>query len=277
MIGSIICWLHERKHKPDYLCRWPELAVKTLVYYRHHPTDGCYIVFLDWANDIDWNRDDKSEKCTHDRNHDKNVSEILNMVSMLEPKVDNWPRDLKVAVKRILGEAIARAFRCEGEAAKIAISNAENLIKTKSQEVSRYWTLKACGFSGLIAAISAIMILIWRNEVEDIIGKTVCLLLIAACCGGIGALLSVISRLGALKFDTSAERRLHYAEGHARIVAGGISGVLVAALVKIGIILPVFIESNSFALAMCTAAMLGGASERFVPAIIAKVENDKSI
>jgi hypothetical protein len=55
---------------------------------------------------------------------------------------------------------------------------------------------------------------------------------VAAAAGSCGALLSVIWRSGQLKFDSSAGEILHYLEGASRILAGALSGVLVALAVK---------------------------------------------
>lgn len=74
--------------------------------------------------------------------------------------------------------------------------------------------------------------------------------------------------------DSTAERHLHYIEGISRIVAGGISGVFVGAMIKLGLILPVFAQTGMETLAMCAGAMIAGASERFAAGIITSVENN---
>lgn len=273
MISRIRYWLHCRKHKPEHELKWPDLPVEQLVYFRDHPDDGAYIVFVDYEGDIDWRRDDKAEDFTKKADYDCHVSEVQNEVSVLEPLVRNWPRDVKCSAKRILGEALARVFRCDRDNALQALAKAKKFIADKSCEVSRYWTLQACTGAAAVAVVLG-LIAIWQSDVlTAAFGHTPYLLFLAACSGGLGALLSVILRLGKLSFDATAERRLHYAEGVTRVVAGGISGTLVGALVKLGVFLPVFSQAGLTTTAVCAAALIAGASERLAPTIIAKVES----
>ncbi len=273
MISGIRYWQHCRKHKPEHEQKWPDLPVKQLVYFRDHPEDGAYIVFVDYVGDLDWRRDDQAEDFTKKADYDCHVSEVLNEVSALEPLVRNWPQDVKFSAKRILGEALARIFRCDRDNALQALAKAKEFIGDKSREVSRYWTLQACSGAAAVAVVLGV-IAIWQSDaLTALFGQTPYLLFLAACAGSLGALLSVILRLGKLSFDTTAERRLHYAEGVTRVVAGGISGTLVGAFVKLGIFLPVFSQAGLTTTAVCAAALVAGASERLAPTIIAKVES----
>lgn len=274
MISRIKYWLHCRKHPPEHRVKWPDLPVKHLVYFRDHPDDGAYIVFIDYEGDLDWRRDDKAENLTKKADYDCHVSEIQNEVSALEPLVRNWPKDVKFSAKRILGEALARVFRCDRENALEAIAKARQFIANKSREVSRYWTLQACTGSAALATALGVLAIWQENTLVALFGKTPYVLLLAACAGAMGALLSVILRLGKLSFDSSAERRLHIAEGVTRVVAGGISGILVGALVKLGVFLPVFLHAGLTTTAVCAAALIAGASERLAPTIITKVESN---
>jgi len=253
--------------------KWPDLPVKHLVYFRDHPVEGAYIVFVDYVGDLDWRRDDKAEEFTKNSQYDCHVSEVQNEVSALEPLVRNWPRDVKFSAKRLLGEALARVFHCDRDNALEATKKAKKFIRDKSREVSRYWTLQACTASAAVA-IALGVCAIWQSALlTQLFGQTPYLLFLAACAGATGALLSIILRLGKLSFDVTAERRLHYAEGLARIIAGGLAGVLIGALVKVGVFLPVFSQATQITTAMCAAALIAGASERLVPTIIAKVES----
>ncbi len=273
MICRIKYWLHCRKYPPEHAVKWPDLPVKHLVYFRDHPDDGAYIVFVDYEGDLDWRRDDKAEAFTKNGQYDCHVSEVQNEVSALEPLVRNWPKDVKFSAKRILGEALARVFRCDRDNALQALAKAKKFITNKSREVSRYWTLQACTGAAALAAVFGV-VAVWQSAtLTAAFGQTPYLLFLAACAGAIGALLSVILRLGKLSFDASAERRLHFAEGVTRILAGGISGILVGALVKLGVFLPVFSQSGLTITAVCAAALIAGASERLAPTIIAKAES----
>ena len=78
------------------------------------------------------------------------------------------------------------------------------------------------------------------------------------------------------RVDSTAEKHLHYLEALARIVGGGIAGILVGSMVKLGLFLPVFGQTGMETLAMCAAAMIAGASERLAAGIVTKVENNET-
>ena len=59
-------------------------------------------------------------------------------------------------------------------------------------------------------------------------------------------------------------------------MAGGIAGMLTGAMVKLGLFLSIFNQDKMLPLAMCTAAMIAGASERLAAGIITKVESNTS-
>ena len=276
MFHGLRQWWHYRRHKQDYEKKWPELPVRHLVYYYDDPEEGAFIVFLDWEGDLDWNRDEKAVASVTSKDDNSRISGILNEVALLEPRIMGWPRDLKISINCMLGESIARAFACDHQLAREVLEHTRSRIREKSQEVSRYWTLQAC-FAGAGIAGVALVVGIWQAPaIVGAIGRTPHLLSLSFCCGAIGSLLSIIMRLGKVCVDASAERRLHFAEGFARIVAGGIAGVVIGAMVKLGMVLPVFSQASMTALATCAAAMLGGASERLVPGIIAKIEAEES-
>jgi hypothetical protein len=197
---------------------------------------------------------------------------------LLEPIAQNWPDDLKLAAKRLLGEAIVSVLEGDTAGAESAVANAQRYLKNKSKQVSRYWTLQACLVTGGLAALAGIDEAIARTQIIGYIGRTPFLLSLCFCAGCIGAVLFVVLRFGKQpNVDSTAERHLHYLEGIARIVGGGIAGILVGGMVKLGLILPIFGQSGMESLAMCAAAMLAGASERLAAGIITKVENNEPL
>lgn len=273
IIPRIRYWFHCQKHKPDYAVKWPELPVGHLIIYRDTPNDGAFIVFVDYVGDLDWYRDDKSEETAKNKEFEGHISEVQNEVAELEPCVRNWPADLKLSAKIILGEALSCAFHCERENALQALKKARAFIDNKSAEVSRYWTLQACAGSAMLAGAFGTFALLKKALLLQMFGPTPYLLFLATCAGAMGALLSVIQRIGVLSFDVGAERRLHYVEGSIRIVAGGISGLLAGALVKLGVFLPILSQAGFTTTAACATAIIAGASERYVPTIIAKMDS----
>jgi hypothetical protein len=253
-------------------------GVRHLIYHHEHASNGEFIVFIDKELDLDWECDDKFDAFIDAGPLKVALRKTLNSVALLEPTAQNWPDDLKLAAKRLLGESIVSVLEDDTPGAESAIANAQDYLKRKSKQVSRYWMLQACLVAGGLAALVGIVEALARTRFSESIGRTPFLLSLCFCAGCIGAVLFVVLRLGKQpNVDSTAERHLHYLEGLARVVGGGIAGVLVGGMVKLGLILPVFGQSGTESLAMCAAAMLAGASERLAAGIITKVENNEPL
>lgn len=252
-------------------------GIKYLIHHHDHPSNGEYVVFVDKEFDLDWESDDKFDTFIDTSGTLKtDLRKTLNSVALLEPIAQNWPEDLKLAAKRLLGEAIVSVLEGDNAGANTTLINAKAFLKQKSKQVSRFWTLKSCLMTGGVATVIGTVEMLARNTAIDWLGKTPFLLSLCFCAGCIGALLFVVLKLGKQpNVDSTAERHLHYLEGIARIVGGGIAGVLVGGMVKLGLVLPIFGQAGMESMAMCTAAMIAGASERLAAGIITKVENNE--
>jgi hypothetical protein len=263
--------------KAKYVLNGNDAGVRHLIYHYDHTSNGEFVVFIDQELDLDWECDEKYDALIDAVPLKAALRKTLNSVALLEPTAQNWPDDLKLAAKRLLGEAIVSVLEGDTAGADCAVENAQKYLKSKSKQVSRYWTLQACLVTGGIAALIGTVEAIARPQIIGYIGRTPFLLSFCFCAGCVGAVLFVVLRLGKQpNADSTAERHLHYLEGVARIVGGGIAGVLIGGMVKLGIILPVFVQSGMESLAMCAAAMLAGASERLAAGIITKVENNEN-
>ena len=252
--------------------------VRYLIYHENHPENGEMIVYVDKDMDLDWECDNKAAKLLDEKNLMVPLRKIQNGVAALEPLAHNWPADLKLTTKRLLGEAVAAVLVGDIEGAEEGLSNAKAFFRTKSRQVSRFWTLQGCLLAGGVAALVGMVGLLARTYLIDLLGRTPFLLSLCFCAGCVGALLFVVMRLGKQpKVDSTAERHLHFLEAISRIVAGGIAGVLVGGMVKLGLILPVFGQTGEESLAMCAAAVIAGASERLAAGIVTKVENNEPI
>ena len=254
-------------------------GVRHLIFHHASPSNGEYIVYLDKELDIDWETDNAFDKYIESTGSMKSdLRKILHLVAFLEPLAQNWPKDIKLSAKRQLGEAIVSVLEGDTALAKTAIKSAKDFMMIKSQQVSRYWTLQACITTGVLAMLAGIIAAEIRVSIIESIGKTPFLLALCFFAGCIGALLFVVLKLGKQpNADSTAERHLHYLEGIARIVGGGIAGVLIGSLVKMGLILPVFNQPGMETMAMCIAAMFAGASERLAAGMITKVENNEPL
>jgi hypothetical protein len=256
--------------RPNRLLERAGENIRHLIHHRNNTVQGEMLVYTDRVLDLEWECDDQAERVLEGRRNE--FAKIQNGVAELEPLVHNWPPDLKLSVKRLLGEAIARGLMSDTQEAKQALALAKGFIKSKSQQVSRAWTLEACLFTGAAMLIVGLIEISLRPWFETALTRLPYLLSLCFCAGCVGAVLFVILKLGNEKpVDTTAERHLHILEGVSRVVAGGISGVLVGAMIKLGLFLPVFLHTGNEGLAMCVAAMVSGASERLAAGIITSV------
>lgn len=262
----------EQTRRTNRLLDAAEENLLHLVFHRNNEKDGETLVYVDKKHDLEWECDDEAEKTL--KKYEEDLGRIQFSIGLLEPIAHNWPLDLKLSTKRILGEAIARILQGDVKGANAALVHAEEFVKAKSRQVSRFWTLQACLCSGAVACTMGLIEICFRPWFETALHRLPYLLSLCFWSGAIGALLFVILKIGGeRKVDSTAEQHLHYMEGLARCVAGGVAGVFVAAMIKLGLVLSVFTQSGMEALAMCTGAMIAGASERFAAGIITSVEN----
>jgi hypothetical protein len=189
-----------------YMKIWPGLRVRHLIYWSEKSSADAFIVFIDDDCDLDW-------KWHGPFPDNSQIGKVWNDIAFEEIWLKNWPVDLKVSAKRALGEALARMMDGESENSQLALKAAKRFVSLKGKEVSRYWTLQACSFGAAIAVLWGALSIVFQTPIRDIIGTTPWRLEVAAAAGAVGALLSVILRLGRVDLDARAERRLHFAEG----------------------------------------------------------------
>ncbi|MCX6168665.1 MAG: hypothetical protein NTX65_04975 [Ignavibacteriales bacterium] len=248
---------------------WPkDEEIEYLVY----ETDE-FIVWIDKVIDIDWSHnDDYDEKWNPD---EEKQNMVFNYVTKLEciPN-DHLTKNIRINFKRMIGEAIVRNLKTDYENAMQMAKNAEEFITNRNNEQSRLWFLKASGGTALIVTVLGSILWLTKYFLKPMLGETTFFLLIAGSCGALGALLSVIMRLGKTNLNPAAGKDLHFYEGGSRIIAGCISAIIIALCVKLQLLVPIFSNINNTQVAMVLAGVIAGASERWVPSLIAKVESN---
>lgn len=95
-------------------------------------------------------------------------------------------------------------------------------------------------------------------------------ILLAAGAGGIGAIASVLQRIGSLEISRFAPLWFAFVQGGARVGLGVLFGLFFVVANKANLVLGTFAE-NLYAVAAFSA--LAGISERFIPEIIRKLES----
>ena len=175
-----------------------------------------------------------------------------------------------------LGEGIARGLQNDFKGAQLILNSAEEYLKARSEETSRFWYLSGSACMAFPFAMIALLIWLGRAWFRAQIGQYAFLEILCICAGALGALLSVITRTGKQRFDCSAGMRLHYLEAASRIWAGAISGVLVGLAVHSQIVFTAFTHAGNLASVMILAALTSGVSERLSVSIIANLGSSKA-
>jgi hypothetical protein len=247
--------------------KWPEVDVHYLIL----ETDD-FIVCLDSELDVDWQTSEK-----YDEVGPKDLgahNEILNGAAALEciPN-DHHKRNVRLNFKRMVGEGVARSLDHDYDSAKKILEQARLYIADRNVETARYWQLSTACVLGLILGFSGVGLWAVRAYLMRAWGESAYFLIIAGVAGSLGAVLSMIFRMGHSFPTSEAPKALHILEATSRVFAGCLSGLLMAGSVKIGLILPVFRDVGQTHLAMLVAAMVGGASERWAPSLIARLES----
>lgn len=263
-----IYWLDEMSEKEDYEIQWPGLKIKYLVI-----STAQYVVFLDKDLDVDWKTTDEYDEVGHQditrHNH------ILNMVAQLEsiPAIHH-ELQTRISYKRMIGEAVARTLEHDYENADKILTGAKKYIENRNTEVSRLWYLYSSGIASF--ACFSLLAILWhyRDAAISLWGSNALLLLLSSFAGGIGAFLSIILRIGKTSLNSASGFRLHFAEGVSRIIAGCISGLLIALLIKLEILVPIFAKAKLVNMAMFAGGIFAGASERLIPSLIEKVDTE---
>ena len=177
--------------------------------------------------------------------------------------------------RRLLGEALVCAFENDYETASKMIASAASYINARSQEISRLWYLGACLWAAIPCAVLAVIFAINKDAFQIMLGSTLFWILLAALAGAVGALFSVIMRIGCLSVDCASGKSMHSLEGFSRILAGAISGTFVAVAFYSGILFPAVIQTGKVQYAIILLAMISGISERSAVSLIERFRSEK--
>jgi hypothetical protein len=151
---------------------------------------------------------------------------------------------------------------------------AAGYFTARSEETSRRWYLIASYKAAGPVVLLGVLLWIGRHYATVLLGLGAFHIALAVVAGAMGALLSVITRSGALRFDCSAGRPLHDLEGASRICAGMLSGALLALAVESGLVLGPLLAGANRVNILLVAAFAAGTTERFAPSIISKLGAD---
>jgi hypothetical protein len=176
--------------------------------------------------------------------------------------------------KRLIAEATARALDNDFSNAEKMLVEADKFVSKRNQETSRFWYLSASGVVAAFLLIVGAICWLCRFNIIPFTGFIAFFAIISAVAGALGALLSIILRMGKAHLDCSSGQQLHYLEASSRIIAGSISGVVMYLAIKAGVVGEAIFDAPNSLSGQLLLAIIAGASERWMPSIISKFEND---
>jgi len=172
----------------------------------------------------------------------------------------------------MIGEGVARSLDHDYSSAKQMLEQARSYIADRNIETARYWQMVTACVLGLIVGLAGMALWTLRAYLTRAWGESVYFLVMSGAAGSLGAVMSMIFRMGHSFPTSESPKALHILEAISRVFAGCLSGLLIAGSIKIGLILPAFREAGQMHLAMLIAGMASGASERWAPSLIARLE-----
>jgi len=249
----------------DYYELWKPLPMERIIM-----ADYDYVIFLDKHDHLDW-QTMPSLDAKIDNLKDNVCSKVFNRSAEISTiPVEHLTSAQRENFRIMIGEGIARLFALDGESGLQMLDTAGKYATARNQEIARGWQLKATSASAAVFFVLGCLAWLGRAWLRRKIGDLPFMLLIGACAGAVGALFSILTRLGTIPLDPSAGKSLHKLEGGARILTGAIGAVIAELAVYLSLVLGVLKNFGNPALLFI--ALIAGTSERLVPTIIKRTE-----
>lgn len=232
-----------------------------------------YIVYIDNKNNIDWETTEASDskKSTEDNSvNEKALSQCL--ITERKPTVGLSEESI-LSFKNIVGEAIVNCLERNYDSSIEILKQADEFRIDRVIEKSRGWYLS---YSVILSVILISIVLLINIKNIAILDNMLPYIDVGAWAIA-GACLSIILRSGHLQHASYAGKQLHFIESGCRLLAGFISGQIVYVGIKSGILFSGLVTPNNSQYVISLLALLAGASERFAPSIITKIEESTLI
>lgn len=234
---------------------------------------GNYIVYIDRWNNIDWETKEAFDEKRPPEEKQKSEA-LISHCSIYENKpIAGLSKSNILSYKTIVGEAMVNCLEGSFDAAKEILKQADEFRLDRVVEKSREWYLSYA----VLISLSLISIVICLNIFELVPNESMLQKINVGTWAVAGACLSIILRSGRLQHASYAGEWLHFVESGCRIIGGFLSGQIVYLGVKSGLIFSGLVNGNDENYVIALLALLAGASERFAPSIITKIEESSSI
>lgn len=217
-----------------------------------------YIVFVDKELELDWATTDLYDEDEYNANIRSERHQYLNSLEILQhsPTLSYLSDKKKLEFIRLLGEAWAHALDGNFELSQLTINEAITYLQKRNYEISRSWQLVG-SFILTFVAVFFFLASKWN------------MYLLYGC---IGALFSIICKIGNVDYDCEAGIFLNILEIISRFVASIISAYIVVQLFDLNLIFSAFKTSNQPDVAVTLLCFVAGFSERLVPSLISRIE-----
>ena len=228
-----------------------------------------YIVLIDRNNNIDWESTDKFD-ARLGPDDKKKRERMLSQCSIAEHMPTDGLSDLSLlSFKAIIGEAIVNCLENSCEGAEDILRQADKFRLDRLVEKSRAWYLS---YTIGLSAILLLCALMLNLRVTPLNAALLTPINVGAWAIA-GATLSIILRSGHLQHASYAGQYLHFVESGCRLLGGFITGQIVYLGVHSGLLFSNLLAADNGQYLIPLLALLAGASERFTPSIITKIES----
>ena len=235
-------------------------------------TEG-YVIWLDKAMELDWQTTKELDIIIAEKISATELNAVLNKAALLQSyPIDHLGLSKQKNFRIMVGEGLARAFELDVKNATVMLEKAAEFARARNQEIARIWYLLAAGFGTAFFVLAFELGWYAREVLREQIGETAFVLGLSSCAGAFGSFFSILTRVGNTPLDPSAGWQLHWLEGFGRILIGVIGAFLAIIAVKVGLCLTILADKGYTGLLL--VAVIAGASERFVPSLIKKIELD---
>ena len=227
------------------------------------------LVYLDQDYGISWQTEEEFTEFAAD------FGDVSNRVLMLEVLTSNLYKKKKLRdVNYLLAQGLVRVLDDKvSDNANEILDEFEKSLEEQGRQFLKIEFIVASFLTTIFVIILLGILWFFRTPLQYIVGTGAFVLVIASCCGGIGAFVSTFIRSLNFTGDIRVSKKIYSFDGAMRIFFGIIAGFVMALAIKSNIFLGVIndVKGISFAV-ICFLSTVAGASESLVPSIVKKVE-----
>lgn len=227
-----------------------------------------YIVHVDTQHNIDWETTEAYDSTKTEEEKIASEKALSHCLIAERKPIGGLSNEAVLSFKTIIGEAIVNCLEKNYEGTYEILKLADEFRVDRVIEKSREWYLV---FTTLITA-TVILITLLINSKSILFFDELLPYINIGTWAIAGACLSIILRSGNLKNASYSGQRLHFVESGCRLVGGFVTGQIVYLGIKSGVLFSSLIGNSNSQYMIYLLALLAGASERFAPSIITKID-----